>query len=68
MLEHQQVAGLERGPHFVVGQRRGGDDCDAVFRRGVLGEIDRHVCVDQMRGRERPATHDVVQVGRTMRE
>src|ERR1700722_8451618 len=36
MLEQREVAGFEARPDFVVGERRGRDHRNAIFRRGVF--------------------------------
>ncbi|CAD9219084.1 hypothetical protein BCEN4_1380026 [Burkholderia cenocepacia] len=67
-LEHDQLTRLERGPDFVVGERLRCDHRDAILGGRVFREVDRQVFVDEMRGRERPAPHEVVQPRRAVRE
>src|SRR5260221_9876028 len=62
IAEHQQLARHYGCPHLVIGERRGGDDRDLVVHRRYVPEVDRHVLVHQMRGRERRPTQDVTEL------
>ena len=50
-------------PAFVVGQRLGGNDGNAVVGGGDGGEVYADIVIDQMGNRKRGLADDVVQMG-----
>ena len=66
IVEARHAADRQRMPSFVIGQRFGHDDGDAVVGRGDFAEIDSHVFVHQMGNRERRLADDVVQFRRAV--